>query len=184
MEVNSSFRRIEKFSEKQGTISLREFKATFSTMVYELELKYGVNYTEAFAFKQLTRYVHYEALDVYEQHSLRILGVTQIPNLVYAIAITITSQATLQAIITHHGTMPNNPNLVPTSVNFSPQKFITATVNIPPTIDAPAFADPVGGFFGVLELEFSIKSFEIFLRLATFPQQKDETLKMFYRRQA
>jgi hypothetical protein len=30
---------------------LREFKATFSTMVCELELKYGVNYTEAFAFK-------------------------------------------------------------------------------------------------------------------------------------
>jgi hypothetical protein len=45
---------------------LREFKATFSTVVCELELKYGVNYIEAFAFKQLTRYVHYEALDVYE----------------------------------------------------------------------------------------------------------------------
>jgi hypothetical protein len=28
---------------------LREFKATFSTMVCELELKYGANYTEAFA---------------------------------------------------------------------------------------------------------------------------------------
>jgi hypothetical protein len=57
---------------------LREFKATFSTMVCELEFKYGANYTEVFAFKQLARYVHYEALDVYEQHSPRILGVTQI----------------------------------------------------------------------------------------------------------
>jgi hypothetical protein len=45
---------------------LREFKATFSTVVCELELKYGANYTEAFAFKQLACYVHYEALDVYE----------------------------------------------------------------------------------------------------------------------
>ncbi len=40
------------------------------------EFKYGANYTEAFIFKQLARYVHYEALDVYEQHSARILGVT------------------------------------------------------------------------------------------------------------
>jgi len=68
-----------------------EFKATFSTMVCELELKYGTNYTETFAFKQLAHYVHYEAMDVYEQHSLRILGVTQIPNPVYATAIAITS---------------------------------------------------------------------------------------------
>jgi hypothetical protein len=48
---------------------LKEFKTTFSTVVCELELKYGANYTEAFAFKQLAHYVHYEALDVYEQHS-------------------------------------------------------------------------------------------------------------------
>ncbi len=67
MEVNSSSRRIEKFNERLGSISLMEFKATFSTMVYELELKYGANYTKAFAFKQLACYVHYEALDVYEQ---------------------------------------------------------------------------------------------------------------------
>jgi hypothetical protein len=60
-------------------------------MVCELELKYGVNYTESFAFKQLARYVHYEALDVYEQHSASILVVTQIPNLAYAIAITTAS---------------------------------------------------------------------------------------------
>jgi hypothetical protein len=30
---------------------LREFKATFSTVVCELEFKYGANYIEAFAFK-------------------------------------------------------------------------------------------------------------------------------------
>ncbi len=51
MEVSSSSGRIEKFSGRPGTISLREFKATFSTMVCELELKYGANYTEAFTFK-------------------------------------------------------------------------------------------------------------------------------------
>jgi hypothetical protein len=51
MEVSSSSGRIEKFSGRPGTISLREFKATFSTVVCELEVKYGVNYTEAFAFK-------------------------------------------------------------------------------------------------------------------------------------
>ncbi len=61
MEVSSSSGRIEKFSGRPSTISLREFKATFSTVVCELELKYGTNYTEAFAFKQLARYVHYEA---------------------------------------------------------------------------------------------------------------------------
>jgi hypothetical protein len=95
---------------------LREFKATFSIVVCELDLKYGLNYTKAFAFKQLVCYVHYEALDVYEQHSSKILGVIEIPNLVYAGAITTASQATfqvtLQATITHHGIVPNNPNLV------------------------------------------------------------------------
>jgi hypothetical protein len=76
MEVNSSFGRIEKFNGRPGTISLREFKATFSTVVCELMLKYNVNYSEMFAFKQLACYVHYEALDVYEQHSLKISDVT------------------------------------------------------------------------------------------------------------
>jgi hypothetical protein len=147
MEVSSSSGRIEKFSGRPGTIPLREFKATFSTVVCELELKYGDNYTEAFVFKQLARYVHYEALDVYEQHSARILGVTQIPNPAYAIAIATASQAALQAAIAHHGTMPNNPDPVPTSVNLSPQQLIAATASIPPTTDAPAFADPVGEFF-------------------------------------
>jgi len=74
---------------------LREFKATFSIVVCELEFKYGVNYTKAFAFKQLARYVHYEALDVYEQHSTRILGVTQIPNPTYATAIATAFQTAL-----------------------------------------------------------------------------------------
>jgi len=75
-------------------------------MVCELELKYGANYIKVFAFKQLAHYVHYEALDVYEQHSLRILGVTEIPNLVYAITIATASQVALQAAIAHHGLCP------------------------------------------------------------------------------
>jgi hypothetical protein len=182
MEISSSFGKIEKFSGRPSTISLREFKATFSTMVCVLELKYGANYTEAFAFKQLARYVHYEALDVYDQHSARILGVTQAPNPAYTIAIATASQAALQAAIAHHGTMPNNLDPVPTSINLSPQQFIVATANIPPTIDVAAFVNPVGDFFRVLELEFSVKSSEKILQLATFSWQKDETLKMLYRR--
>jgi hypothetical protein len=126
---------------------LKEFKAILSTVVCELELKYGTNYTKVFAFKQLARYVHYEALDVYEQHSARILGVTQIPNLAYTIAIAIAFQAALQVAIAHHGTVPNNPNLVPTSVNLSSQQLIATTTNIPPTTDAPTFINPVGEFF-------------------------------------
>jgi hypothetical protein len=43
--------------------------------------------------------------------------------------------------------MPNNPNPVPTSINLSPKQLIVVTANIPPTIDAPAFADQVGEFF-------------------------------------
>ncbi len=112
--------------------------------------------------------MHYEALDVYEQHSARILGVTQIPNPAYTIAIVITSQVALQAAIAHHGTVLNNPDLVPTSINLSPQQLIAATANIPPTIDAPAFVDPVGEFFRILELEFLVKSSEKILQLATF----------------
>jgi hypothetical protein len=141
MEVNSFSRKIEKFNKRPGTISLKEFKATFSTMVCGLELKYGVNYTKAFAFEQLAHYVHYGALDVYEQHSLRILGVTQIPNPAYATAISTAFQVALQAAITHHGTMPNNPNPnpIPTSVNFSPQQLIASTANIPPTDRCTSF---------------------------------------------
>jgi hypothetical protein len=68
MEVSDSSWRIEKFSGRPGTNSLREFKAVFSTMVCELKLKYGINYTEESTFKKLAYYVHYGALDVYEQH--------------------------------------------------------------------------------------------------------------------
>jgi len=182
MEVSSSSGRIEKFSGRPCTISLREFKATFSIVVCELEFKFGANYTEAFAFKQLARYVHYEALDVYEQHSARILGVTQIPNPAYAIAITTASQVALEATIAHHGTVPNNPDPIPTSINLFPQQLIVATANVLPTTDAPAFADPVGEFFRILELEFLVKNSEIFLQLATFSRQKAETLKMLYRK--
>jgi hypothetical protein len=78
--------------------------------------------------------------------------------------------------------VPNNRNLILTLVNLFLQQLIVATTNILPTIDAPTFTDPVGEFFRVLELEFLIKSFEIFLQLTTFFRQKDETLKMFYRR--
>jgi hypothetical protein len=54
----------------------------------------------------------------------------------------------------------NNPDPVPTSVNLSPQQLIAATVNIPPTIDAPTFVDPVREFFRILKLEFQVKSSE------------------------
>jgi len=168
MEVSSSSGRIEKFSGRLGTISLKEFKATFSIVVCKLELKYGANYTEVFAFKQLARYVHYEALDVYEQHFARILCVTQAPNPAYAIAIATASQAALQVTIAHHETMPNNPDPVPTSLNLCLQQLIVATANIPLTTDVPAFVDPVGEFFQILELEFPVKSFEKILQLATF----------------
>jgi len=47
-------------------------------MVCELKFKYGVNYIEAFTFKQVARYVHYGALDVYEQHFPKILGITHL----------------------------------------------------------------------------------------------------------
>jgi len=40
--------------------------------------------------------------------------------------------------------MPNNPDLIVTSVNISTQQLIAVTANNPPTIDAPTFVDPVG----------------------------------------
>ncbi len=126
---------------------MKEFKATFSTMFCELELKYGINYTEAFAFKQLARYVHYETLDVSEQHSLTILGFTQILNLVFATTITTTSQVALQAAIAHHRNVPNNPYPIPISINLFLQQLIITTANIPPTNDAPTFVNPVGNSF-------------------------------------
>jgi hypothetical protein len=95
MEVSSSSGKIKKFCERPRTISLREFKEFFSIVVCELELKYGAYNTEAFVFKQLAHYVHYETLDDYEQHSSRILGIAQIPNPAYAIAITTASQVAL-----------------------------------------------------------------------------------------
>jgi len=158
MEVSNSSRRIEKFNGRPSTISLREFKAIFATFVCELEFKYDTKYIEAFAFKQLARYVHYETLDVYEQHFSKILGVIQIPNPTYATTIATASQASLETTITHHGNVPNDPNLVPTLVNFYLQQLIATTVNIPPTINALTFVDPMGEFFRVLELEFPVKS--------------------------
>jgi len=119
MEVNSCFRIIEKFSRRLGTIFLKESKATFSIMVYELELEYGANDTEVFAFKQLAHYVHYEALDIYKQHFPRILGIAQIPSPGYATAITIAFQAALHATIAHHEIVLNNTDPIPTLINFS-----------------------------------------------------------------
>jgi hypothetical protein len=78
--------------------------------------------------------VHYEALDVYEEHSSRILGVTEICNPVYATTIAIASA--LQVAIAHHGIVPNNLNLVPISINLSLQQLIVAIANIHPTIVA------------------------------------------------
>ncbi len=78
--------------------------------------------------------------------------------------------------------MPNNPDPIPPSVNLSPQHLIAITANIPPTIDALAFVDPVEEFFWILELEFPVKSSEKILQFATFSRQKDETFKMLYRR--
>jgi len=121
-----------------------EFKVSFSTMAYKLEFKYDTNYIKAFTFKQLACYVHYEGLDVYKQHSLRILGITQIPNPTCATPIAIASHETT---IVHHGTMPNNPDLVPTSINLSPQQLTVVIANIPPTIDALAFVDLMGEYF-------------------------------------
>jgi hypothetical protein len=69
----------------------------------------------------------------------------------------------LQVAIACHGIVPNNLNLVPISIIFFLQQFIVVTANILPTINVPTFADLVGEFFRVLELEFSIKNFEFFL---------------------
>ncbi len=55
-------------------------------------------------------------------------------------------------------------------------------VNIPPTINASTFVNPVGEYFQIPELEFPVKSSEKILQLVTFFRQKDETLKMFYKR--
>ncbi len=85
------------------------------------------------------------------------MGVTQIPNPTYTIAIATASQATLQTTDAHHGIVPNNPDLIHISVNFSPQQLIVATTNNPPTINALAFTDLVGVFIRVLELEFSTR---------------------------
>jgi hypothetical protein len=86
------------------------------------------------------------------------LGIIQIPNPAYATTIVTTSQAAFQTTIAHHGTVPNNVDLVLSLVNLSLQQFIVVTANIPPTIDAPSFANPVGEFFRVLELEFLVKN--------------------------
>jgi hypothetical protein len=78
------------------------------------------------------------------------LGITQIPNPTYATTIATAFQVTLQATIAHHGIVPNNPDPIPISINLYSQQFIVVTVNIPPTIDALAFAHLMGNFFEFL----------------------------------
>jgi hypothetical protein len=51
--------------------------------------------------------------------------------------------------------MPNNQDLVPISINISSQQFIVVIANIPPTINALAFADPMGISFNFLSWIFS-----------------------------
>jgi len=63
----------------------------------------------------------------------------------------------LQVAIAHHGTIPGNPYLVPILVNLYPQQPIATTANIPPTINAPTFANPMGELFQILKLEFPVK---------------------------
>jgi hypothetical protein len=50
----------------------------------------------------------------------------------------------LQTAITHHGTVPNNRDLIPILINIYPQQLIPTTTKNPPTINALAFVDPVG----------------------------------------
>jgi len=75
--------------------------------------------------------------------------------------------------------MPNNPNLVPTSINLSLQQLIVVIANISPTIDAPAFVDLVGKFFRILELKFLIKSSKKIPQLATFSWQRMKPPKCY-----
>jgi hypothetical protein len=70
--------------------------------------------------------------------------------------------------------MLNNPNPISTLVNLSPQQFIIAIANIPPTIDAPTFANLVGEFFRVLELEFSVK---ILKKICSSPPSLNKRMK-------
>jgi hypothetical protein len=83
----------------------------------------------------------------------------------YATSIAFTAQTAQQAAITHHGIMPNNPNLVPILVNLFLQQFIIVTTNNPPTIDALAFVDAMGEIFRTLKLDFQFKVLNFFCSL-------------------
>jgi hypothetical protein len=87
MEVSSSFVRIEKFNKRLRTISLKEFKATFSAVVCELGLKYSVNYIEALHSKHWPIMC---TLKLWMRMSNIVRGFweTQIPNPTYATVIT------------------------------------------------------------------------------------------------
>jgi hypothetical protein len=61
--------------------------------------------------------------------------------------------------------MPNNLDPVPTLINLYLQQLIVATTNIPPTIDAPTFVNPMGEFSQVLELDFRLRVLKKFCNL-------------------
>jgi len=82
------------------------------------------------------------------------LGQSGVATIAIAITTTTASQATLQITIAHHGTMPNNLDLVTTLVNLSPQQLIVIITNIPSTIIVPTFADPMGNFCKFLSWNF------------------------------
>jgi hypothetical protein len=50
--------------------------------------------------------------------------------------------------------MPNNPDPVPSLINFFPQQLIGNIANILATINAPAFVDLVGNSFEYLSWNF------------------------------
>jgi hypothetical protein len=56
--------------------------------------------------------------------------------------------------------VPNNPDPIPISINLSLQQLIIVIANIFPNINAPTLVNPMGEFFRVLELEFSVMSSE------------------------
>jgi hypothetical protein len=62
------------------------------------------------------------------------LGVTQIPNPAYATTITIASQAALQVAIAHNWIVPNNLDMVPTSIEtyFFNKSLLLLQTFLPP----------------------------------------------------
>jgi hypothetical protein len=68
--------------------------------------------------------------------------------------------------------MPNNSDSILILVNLYVQQFIIVIANILPTIDALAFANPMGEFFQVIEMEFRAKVLKKFYNLPPFFDKK------------